>query len=218
MHKNLIIEPGSTILFTGDSITDHGRRADAPPLGSGYVRMVADLLDALYPEHNLQYINTGISGHTVNMLSDRWTEDAINHQPDWLSVMIGINDVHHWLGDKPTGSDAETFAACYNQLLMRVRAETSARLILMVPFYVTTIAPDPNGELRPRVMHHLTTYRAATRELAREYDALLVDTHALFQDLLKRHPAERFPPEPVHPNPAGHLVMASAWLRAVGAF
>ena len=40
--------------------------------------------------------------------------------------------------------------------------------------------------------------------------------HDIFQRLLKTYSADQFCPEPVHPSPAGHTVMAEAWLREMG--
>ena len=54
------------ILFIGDSVTDCGRRDDAPDfLGDGYVRMIADRL----PDHHI--INAGISGNrAIDLCTD----------------------------------------------------------------------------------------------------------------------------------------------------
>ena len=99
----LCVESGQTILFIGDSITDCGRRGDAAPLGNGYVRFFSELVMAYYPERDIRYINTGIGGNRITNLKARWEEDALAHKPDWLSVKIGINDLHSFLGGDPNG-------------------------------------------------------------------------------------------------------------------
>ena len=35
----------------------------------------------------------GLSGNTIRDLSDRWDSKYYELKPDWLSIMIGINDV-----------------------------------------------------------------------------------------------------------------------------
>ena len=45
------------------------------------------------PPHSIRVLNTGVSGNTVRDLDARWQRDALDLKPDWLSVMIGINDV-----------------------------------------------------------------------------------------------------------------------------
>src|SRR5688572_22437979 len=81
----------------GDSITDAGRARPIGEghgqLGGGYVAMVDALIGATYPERLIRVVNVGISGNTVRDLKNRWTTDVTDLKPDWLSVMIGTNDV-----------------------------------------------------------------------------------------------------------------------------
>src|SRR6478609_140419 len=97
----MIFEKSQHILFAGDSITDAGRRDEAPPFGDGYVRKVVDLLVARYPELSLRFSNRGISGDTTRDLLARWDKDVVTAHPDWLSVFIGINDVWRHFGSTP---------------------------------------------------------------------------------------------------------------------
>ena len=65
----MIFEQGDRIVFAGDSVTDMG---SAQPVGEGlfdnvgrsYVRIVENMLSAVYPEVNLRITNSGISGNT----------------------------------------------------------------------------------------------------------------------------------------------------------
>jgi len=52
--------------------------------------------------------------------------------------------------------------------------------------------------------------------LADEFRAIFVPLHELFQEQLRYRPADMFCPEPVHPNSVGHLLIAHAWLTAMG--
>ena len=87
------IKSGERFVFIGDSITDCGRRMEFAPLGNGYVSMVVNLVTAKYPERRIRWINKGISGDTVQGLVERWTEDVVNEEPNWVSIAIGINNV-----------------------------------------------------------------------------------------------------------------------------
>src|SRR5688500_12163912 len=89
----------SKLLFIGDSITDAGRAADSEDIGSGYVRMIRDLLRADDHANAAQVINRGMSGDKIVDLKARWERDVIAIRPNVLSIMIGINDV--WHGLKP---------------------------------------------------------------------------------------------------------------------
>ncbi len=211
----LAIQPGQSVLFTGDSITDCGRRAEHRPLGAGYVRMAVDLIHARYPAHGCTFINTGIGGNIVRDLYDRWSDDVIRFRPDWLSIMIGINDLHRLHGGDPDSYDVERYGELYEAILARARTETDARLILMTPFYMSTAEPAGDGGWRGRVMAAIPAYVEAVERLAERYEARLVDTHAMFVEQLRYRRADEFGEEPVHPNATGHLHLAHAWLKAV---
>ena len=104
MSKNessFLIQDGQTVVFIGDSITDIGRRDVAVPFGNGYVKMVIDLITAKYPERKITFFNRGIGGDTAPGLRDRWADDVLVHNPDWVSVLIRINDLHRSLDTHP---------------------------------------------------------------------------------------------------------------------
>ena len=100
---------GQLFLFQGDSITDCGRRAASAPFGGGYPSIFIERMTAAFPERKVRYINKGISGDRVTGLRDRWEDDVIRHQPDWVSILIGINDLHGFLRDPANGVSVETY-------------------------------------------------------------------------------------------------------------
>jgi lysophospholipase L1-like esterase len=210
--SQFLFQDGQTVLFIGDSITDCGRRGDAAPYGNGYVRAAIDLITARHPERQIRYVNTGIGGNTVADLRGRWQEDAVAHRPDWLSVKIGINDLHRTLDQTAHSVPPERFEPLYREILQLAREKTSARLILIDPFYISTATDGRQGE----VLQRLPAYLEIVHRLAEEYDAISVRTHEAFQEQLRYRPASQFCPEPVHPNLAGHLVIAHTLLRQLG--
>jgi lysophospholipase L1-like esterase len=92
------IHSNSTLLMIGDSITDCGRvrpvaESVGGDLGNGYVSLIHAMLSATCPQRHIRIRNTGISGNTVRDLAARWQSDVLDLKPDWVSIMIGINDV-----------------------------------------------------------------------------------------------------------------------------
>jgi lysophospholipase L1-like esterase len=92
------IHSNSTLLMTGDSITDCDRvrpvaEAASWDIGNGHFALIHALLGATCPGQNTRIRNTGISDNTVRDLAARWQSDVLDLKPDWLSIMIGINDV-----------------------------------------------------------------------------------------------------------------------------
>jgi len=210
---DLALRDGQTVVFIGDSITDCGRRAANAPLGDGYVSMVVALVTGACPDRRIRFINEGIGGDVSTGLRDRWTDDVLIHQPDWVSVLIGINDLHRTLRASPEAVGPDAYRAACENCLRRTTENTSAKIILMEPFYMTR-ETDP-ASWRGQVLAALEVYRAAVADLAEKFGAIHVRLHEMFQEVLRHHPADVVCPEPVHPNHAGHLMIARAWLQAV---
>ncbi|MBN2308008.1 MAG: SGNH/GDSL hydrolase family protein [Candidatus Hydrogenedentes bacterium] len=211
------IRSGQTVLFIGDSITDCGRRAGERPLGGGYVKLFTDLLTIREPAKRVNVINKGIGGDNVIGLRNRWTDDVLRHAPDWLSIKIGINDLHGALNEAhPDPIPPRRYAEAYTEILERTRdALPKCRILLIDPFYLSTERAATS--FRRAVLDLLPEYLAVVHRLSRQFDTGLVKTHGLFQKLLKHHEADTFCPEPVHPNATGHLAIAeavyAAWSR-----
>ena len=212
MAKDFLFKNGETIVFIGDSITDCSRRNQFFPYGNGYVKMAIDLITACCPEKTFAYFNRGISGDTVEGLHNRWHDDLILLKPDWVSILIGINDLHRFLADS-TVLPPNRYERFYRAILERTRKGTKAKLILLEPFYISN--DFKSDSFRSRVLRTIPDYTKIVRRLAGEFGAALIKTHDIFQKQLKYRPADTFCAEPVHPNAAGHLVIAHELLKAV---
>jgi len=197
------VKKGEKFLCIGDSITDCGRRDVAAPLGGGYVKVFNDLILGAFPERELQVINKGISGNTVPDLRMRWEDDMVFHKPDWMSVLIGINDLHRSLGGEEAFKP-EKYAENYRYILKQAKERTGCRMILLEPFYIS----NDRTEWRGRVLEYLEKYREIVWQLGDEFKATVVKLHDAFQNNLKYCDADTFCGEPVHPNLAGHTVIA----------
>lgn len=210
--SEFLIQDGQTVVFAGDSITDCGRRADHKPYGSGYVSQVVQLIHARNPERKIRFHNAGISGNTVVQLRDRWQDDVLRFEPDWITVKIGINDLHRTLHNTPDSTPPDLFETAYRDILSSAR-ETGAKLLLIDPFYLSQEKHEFSS--RKKVLDFLPEYLKIVHKLRDEFDALHVPTHTLYQEQLKRFPADYFCPEPVHPYPTAHLIIAHGVLQAL---
>jgi len=207
------LKSGETLLFIGDSITDCGRREPQhQPLGCGYVQMVTDMLTIREPQKKITVINRGIGGDNVNDLRNRWHDDVFEIKPDWLSVKIGINDLNQTLNNADL--PAEKFEEVYDSLLAQtVKRFPKCQLLLIDPFFMSR--DRVKNSYRARVLRTIPGYIDVVHRLSRKYKTRLVKTHDLFQEQLKHHKLERFSTEPVHPNSAGHLLIAEAIYKAL---
>ena len=211
--SDFLIQDGQTVVLIGDSITDTGRRDQHAPYGWGYVKLTIDLITARYPERNITYFNEGIGGNTVADLHGRWEQDCLSHQPDWVTCMIGINDLHRVLRGDDTAVPVDRYEELYRDILSQAKA-AGAKLVLLDPFYICT--REQAGDWENQVLDLLDEYIAVVGKLVDEFGALHVRTHELFQRQLQYRPAEVFRPEPVHPNPTGHMVIAHGLLSVLG--
>jgi lysophospholipase L1-like esterase len=210
---NLCIENGQKLLFIGDSITDCGRRDVAAPLGNGYVHFFSELVMALYPERDIKYMNTGIGGNRITDLKGRWKEDAMDHKPDWLSIKIGINDLHSYLGGDPNGVSPELFAEIYDYLLEETKKTLDCKIVLIDPFYMSTNTSSQSFE--SRVLDIIPKYIDTVHKMSEKYGTKLVKTHDMYQNQLKYRDASTYCGEPVHPNSLGHLLIAVEVLKVL---
>ena len=208
---NCRIQPHATVLFQGDSITDAGRsRENGEDLGRGYAAMVAAWFSARYPGHSVRFLNRGISGNRTGDLLARWQEDCLDLHPTWVSILIGVNDTwrRYDAGD-PTPTDV--FEANYRALLSMTADIVGSHIIILEPFLLP-IPPDRAAwreDLGPKI--------AVVRALAREFNTLFVPLDGLFAAAATQREMAFWLPDGVHPTPAGHALIAQAWLQAVGA-
>jgi lysophospholipase L1-like esterase len=212
------IQPGSKLLFIGDSITAGGRNVSQPgegrtdeAYGSGYVLFVKSLLEIIQPDSRIRVLNRGVSGNTVRELATRWQADVLDIRPDWLSVMIGINDVWRQF-DTPLRTEIhvslEEYTTTLRSLLAAVRPSLKG-LVICSPYVIDANSADPMRAAMDR-------YGAAARSLAKEFDATFVDTQTAFDDYLRHHHPNQLCWDRIHPSATGHMLIAKAWLDAMG--
>ena len=199
------LQPRDRVLLTGDSITDWGRdRSDPTSLGHGYAGIVAALAGARRPDLGLTFFNRGVGGDTAGMLRARWDEDAAALAPTVVSILVGVNDTwRRYDAGTPTSTDE------YEDNLRAIVA-TVDRLVLVEPFLLPVTADQHawREDLDPRI--------AVVRRVAAEHRAVLVPADGLFAAAAVRTAPEEWAFDGVHPTPAGHGLLAEAWLRAVG--
>ncbi|MBI3829566.1 MAG: SGNH/GDSL hydrolase family protein [Planctomycetes bacterium] len=210
------IAAGSRLLFIGDSITDAGRARPVgeglfEALGKGYVNLVSGMLGAACPERKIRVVNMGTSGNTVRDLKARWKTDVLDLKPDWLAIMIGINDVWRQF-DCPLQTEIHVglkeYEATLNELVSRTQPALKG-LVLMTPFFIESSRADA---MRAR----MDEYGAAVKKVAKARGALCVDTQAAFNAYLKHAHSASLAWDRVHPNVIGHTILARAFLKSVG--
>ena len=212
----MIFEKNDTLLFIGDSISDYDRKR---PVGEGlfngwgtsYVANVGALLGCMYPEVGVRVKNVGISGNQVRDLDARWQTDVLDQKPDWVSVLIGINDVWRQF-DSPLLTEQhvpiEEYEATYEKLIQETLPHVKG-MILMTPFFM-----EPNKQDSMRAM--MDKYGAVVKKLAEKYNLVFVDLQEGWDRLFQHmHPCN-IAWDRIHPNQIGCMYIAKQFLAAVG--
>jgi lysophospholipase L1-like esterase len=203
---------GARILFQGDSITDGKRGRNADPnhiLGHGYAFIIAAKFGAAFPELKLDFINRGVSGNTVPDLQKRWQADTLDLKPDILSILIGVNDAGH-------GLPMDQYEPAYEKIIAEAKsANPQLKLVLCEPFTL------PVGK---RIAGYdawfagIKQRQAIVSRLAKKHGAALVQFQRVFDEAIKRAPADYWIWDGVHPTYRGHQLMADEWERVVREF
>jgi len=201
------------ILFFGDSITDMARSREmdgnAFGYGMGYVHSVSSTLKYENPQA-YEIINRGIGGHRVVDLYARIKADVWNHQPDVLSILIGINDIWHEVVYK-NGVDVERFERVYRIMLEdTIKRLPNIKIMLCEPFVLEGTATA--GEKYPEFLR-IREYAAVVKKLAEELNLSFVALQDKFNESARKYDAKYYLYDGVHPDAAGAKLIANEWLN-----
>lgn len=207
-----------TILFQGDSITDCGRSRERNDLiGTGYPLLVKAEMGYAFPEE-YQFLNRGIGGNRVVDLYARIKADIINLKPDCMSILVGVNDVWHELGDNPNGVDAEKYEKIYCMLIEEILAELPDIKIMVLEPFVLEASATQNTEEQPNrwnIFSSEVKKRAdRARTVAEKYKLVFVPLQETFNKVSQQTENSYWLIDGVHPTAMGHEVIKREWLKA----
>lgn len=202
-----------TILLQGDSITDAGRsRETGGNMGTGYATMAAGKLLADYPGQ-FKVINRGISGHRIVDLYARIRSDFINPEPDYLSILIGVNDVWHDYSDSPNGVDDEKFFRVYCMLIEEIlAARPEVKIYILEPFMLRLNAEDP---ILAEMDREVRLRAKSAKRVAEKYGLTFIPLQETFDRLCEVCEPAYWLKDGVHPTHAGHEMIARALVAAL---
>ena len=226
-----------TILFQGDSITDCSRYRKATDkkqesralwsggklfkkitaLGEGYPAMVSAELEKRCPG-SYKFINRGVGGDRIPDIYSRIVKDIIKVNPDYMSLLVGVNDVWRNFDSEGTGTGAVRFEKIYNILLEELKEEfPELKIIIMGPFLLHGSAGDnrPDEPDRfERFSRDVAEMAGIAKKLAEKHGLKFVDLQAMFDEAVKTTPAIELTGDGVHPTAKGHQLITKEWLKA----
>jgi lysophospholipase L1-like esterase len=199
------------VLFQGDSITDCGRDySDIKSLSEGYPGIIAKIYGLLFPDTTVTFVNKGISGNRVVDLLARYEEDFKAIKPDFLSILIGVNDTWRRY-DSGNPTSAEEFENTYRELLNKIKKDMpNCRIMMIEPFLLNSL-PDRASwreDLDPKIQ--------VVRKLAKEFaDFYLPMDGILAKAEVEQYTCTQLAEDGVHPTALGHGVIAEEYLKAL---
>lgn len=199
------------IVLFGDSITDCARIREEiyepGAHGYGYARIVANELMGADP-NEYQVLNRGISGNRVTDLYARIKGDVWNHNPDVLSILIGVNDVWHEIAHH-NGVELPRFVKTYRSIIEETKERfPNIKIILCEPFITEGSATSPNMDRFLAVK----AYAKEVKKLAEEYGLFFLPLQDAIDEKYKQCP-EFCLSDGVHPHVGGVKTIADAWLK-----
>ncbi len=201
-----------TFLFQGDSITDAGRddeNEDNFGLGCGYPLLVSA---EIARTQKIRFINRGKSGDRITDVYARMKEDIINLKPDFMSILIGVNDVAHELTMK-CGVETEKFEKIYGMLIEEIKeALPDIKIIIMEPFVLKGSATE---ELWSVYESEVKAHGEAAKRIAEKYRLRFVPLQDKFDEACADGDTRYWSVDGVHPTAAGHQIIKEELTKAI---
>lgn len=209
------------ILFQGDSITDAGRDRDKVySWGRSYPFLIEAELGYDRPAE-YEFINRGISGNRIVDLYARMKEDILNLKPDYISFLIGVNDVWHEIG-RGCGVDADKYEKIYSMLIEEIKeALPDAKIMILEPFCLRASATDSTAE-EPDKWNVFRTEVCKRAEKAKNVAQRFGVTFVALQEMFDKASETTADTvgnsywlwDGVHPTPKGHELIRREWMKA----
>ena len=206
------------ILFQGDSITDAGRSRseDNLKMGYGYPSLVKAHLGFENPDM-YEYYNRGISGDRAASIYARVYRDVLDLKPDYISILVGINDVWHNILRVKSGQAVKRFETAYNMLIEEIKNDSpDTKIMLLEPFVLEGKATTATEEQPDRFeLFEMGTKQMsdAVKRVAQKHNLVFVPLWENFKNLATKMPADEMLIDGVHPTPVGHELIKRAWLE-----
>lgn len=203
-----------TFLFQGDSITDANRddeNQDNFGLGCGYALLLASDIEK-NRKGEIKFINRGKSGDRITDVYARIKEDIINLKPDYMSILIGVNDVSHEL-TQGCGVTPEKFFKIYTMLIEEIKeALPNIKIIILEPFVLKGSATT---ELWEQFNSEVRKLAEASKQVAEQFNLKFVPLQKEFDEASSDGDTRYWSVDGIHPTSAGHQIIKEELQKVV---
>ena len=205
------------IIFQGDSITDACRDRNnshqtwfGNGAGMGYANYIMSEIGIKYP-NQFEMLNLGIGGNRIVDLYARIKSDCINHKPDYLTILIGVNDVWHEY-DFQNGIDEEKYFTLYSMYIDEVKAALpDIKIYIIEPFVLPGIATSNKDGMIEKVK----SMAKMAKKVAQKYNLPFITMQDKFDALCEIAEPSYWLCDGVHPTIFGYRMMATEILKVL---
>jgi lysophospholipase L1-like esterase len=204
----ITLEPSDRVAICGDSITEQKQ----------YSVFIEQYLLACQPKAQLRAMQFGWGGETVWGFATRVKNDVLGFSPTVATTCYGMNDG----GYGPLKPEvAQKYRDTTKALIATLKEGGVRAVVIGSPGVVdsTTYKRPGGAEIYNKTLGEL---RDIAREVATEAGVGFADVHGAMLESMTKFKA-KYPDKPfaggdgVHPGANGHLAMAYAFLKALGA-
>ena len=207
------LRPGDVVAVCGDSITEQGL----------YSAAIEAYLLACQPARDVRTHQFGLSGETSWEFLNRIESDVLPFQPTVATICYGMNDG----GYGPADPQRETaYRHATTEIVQRLKRSGVRLVVVGSPGAVDSDSFDKNAPIwtNAEEYNRRTLRRLAqiAREVAAQEGVRYADVHGFFCQAMERAKAKFGPryhvagADGVHPAANGHLIIAYAFLKALG--
>ncbi len=192
------------IIFLGDSITDAGRKNSPNQLGYGYVNILSESIKG--SEGKWSIVNRGVDGYITERVARCLHHDCISLRPDYVSILVGINDIGMIACSKSSWQDKlyllEDSIRSYHEMLFDLSRETSAKVITLEPFVF------PKDDKYQDWIPWQKKMSKNIHKLAKNYGAHFIPTQEPLNRKIEELGYEAVTTDGIHLTPLGHQLLA----------
>lgn len=202
------LQEGDRIAIIGDSITEQKL----------YSAFIEDYLLMCKPELKLQTMQFGWGGETAGGFASRLANDMVPYKPTVATTCYGMNDGGYVA---LTPETLKNYTDSMDRIVTEMKKAGVRFIVVGSPGAVDTTTFNIL-KTKPEVYNKtLAELSKAAHDVAKKHGAVFADVYTPMMDVMAKAKAKFGNDYPiakdgVHPGPNGHLIMAYAFLKALG--
>ena len=167
--------------------------------------------------YDVKVINSGVRGNNTNLALARFENDVLNHEPDMVFIMLGINDsaIDVKDGKKEPRVSKEKYVENIKVMVDELLKRKIIPVLMTTQPMVMTENLEPLYNFPPYSERGfnfiLLEYLQALRNIAKEKSVDLIDIFKIFQDKYKTDDElKKVLPDGMHPGEEGQTLIFNA--------